>query len=371
MNDFELILDKLVGQQNERIIPAMVPKDMVNLSSNDYLGLQGNDCIWQSFSSVYGFSSAMMSSCSSRLLTGNSIEHELLEQLLASLYGKESALIFNSGYHANIGILPALTTASDLIVADKYVHASLIDGFRLSEATLMRYRHNDCNHLESILAKNRDKFKNIFIVTESIFSMDGDLAPLQAIVGLKEQFGCFLYVDEAHALGVRGSRGLGIAEELGCMDSVELIVGTFGKAIASTGAYVVCNNIIKRMLVNRCRSLIFSTAIAPVNCARTRFILSQMDSFAPLRENLFRLTDAMSEITGARQQSHIVPFITGSNESAVNLSKHLRDNGFYVLPIRHPTVPLSQARLRFSLSANLSVNDIVPLKTLIDGFKMD
>ncbi len=354
-----------------RHLPPPVPHSMVNLSSNDYLGLLHETSLWDEFCKLYQPTVQSMSACSSRLLTGNSLEHIELEQLLASLYQKEAALLFNSGYHANIGILPALTDHKDLILADKRVHASLIDGMQLCHADTLRFQHNDCEHLDRLLIKKRHLYNRVFIVTESIFSMDGDLAPMEELIMLKNKYNCFLYVDEAHAIGVRGNNGLGLLEELGLMNEVELIVATFGKALASTGAFVACNQTIQSMLVNHCRSLIFTTALPPINIAWTHFILSRMPHFAPKRENLRLLSQFMGNLIGQQPPSPIIPVVVGSNERAVGLSRYLQENHFYVLPIRHPTVPKGQARLRISLTANLTTNNLSPLKVLLDEYPMD
>ena len=191
-------------------------REMLNLSSNDYLGLSSNPRLIEEFRSetdVMAYSAA-----SSRLLSGNHQYYKMLEDDLASLYDKEAALVFNSGYHANIGILPALTGKRDLIVADKLVHASIIDGLRLSDAQMVRYRHLDYEHLQSLLTQHREEYENVFIVTESVFSMDGDVADLQQLCEIKKEFDAFLYVDEAHAIGVRGTNGLGCCEEQACTE---------------------------------------------------------------------------------------------------------------------------------------------------------
>ncbi len=371
MKEYKALLENLSLANNLRTISPTVPSRMINLSSNDYLGLLGNHQLWDEFVSTYNPSAAMMGSCSSRLLTGNTPRHEMLEELLATLYNREASLLFNSGYHANIGILPALTTSHDLIIADKYVHASIIDGIRLSSATFIRFRHNDLNHLEKILTANRHKHKRVFIVTESIFSMDGDKASLIDIINLKNRFNCILYVDEAHAVGVRGNKGLGLAEECGIIDDIDLIVGTLGKAVASMGAFIICSRTIREVLINTARPLIFSTAIPPINCAWSHFILSKMDSFSHLRQNLINTSKILAEISNQHTDSQIIPFTTGSNESAVALAHHLQENGYYVMPIRHPTVPAGEARVRFSLTANISPDDISPLKELLHGYSMD
>ena len=302
------------------------------------------------------------SAASSRLLSGNHEYYTLLERDLNELYGKGAALVFGSGYHANIGILPALAGKRDLIIADKLVHASIIDGTRLSRATTVRYRHLDYGHLQEILASEREKHENVFIVTESVFSMDGDVADLQQLCEIKREFDALLYVDEAHAIGTRGTNGLGCCEEQGCIADVDLIVGTFGKALASQGAFLVCEELFKEFLVNTQRSLIFSTALPPVNVAWTRFVLHRATDLFADRSRLASIAGKLREALIARGletrgASHVVPCLCGSNENSSYLARQFRDNGFFVLPIRYPTVPKNNARLRFSLNAAIPDED--------------
>jgi len=206
-------LQELQAMGNFRILRDAIPVEMLNLSSNDYLSLKTNEELYEEFLDEISINNYHFTAASSRLLAGNSQEYIDLEELLQELYNRESALVFNSGYHANCGILPAIAGANDLIVADKLVHASIIDGLRLGQAKYERFRHLDYEHLERILEENKGACENIFIVTETIFSMDGDIADLPKLVEIKKKYGAFLYVDEAHALGVRGETGLGIAEE--------------------------------------------------------------------------------------------------------------------------------------------------------------
>ena len=337
-------------------------REMLNLSSNDYLGLSSNPRLIQEFRAETDVMALPYSAVSSRLLSGNHEYYKMLEDDLADLYDKEAALVFNSGYHANIGILPALTGKKDLIIADKLVHASIIDGLILSEAEMLRYRHADYDHLRNLLVQNREKYENVFIVTESVFSMDGDIADLQQLCEIKKEFDAFLYVDEAHAVGVRGTNGLGCCEEQACTEDIDFIVGTFGKAFASMGAFVVCEELFREFLINTQRSLIFTTALPPVNVAWTRFVLNRMPDFYDLR---IKLAEISAKLRGVLQErgfetkgeSHIVPMICGSNESSVEMSELLRDNGFFVLPVRYPTVPKNEARIRFSLNASIPVED--------------
>ncbi|MDR1415154.1 MAG: 8-amino-7-oxononanoate synthase [Odoribacteraceae bacterium] len=336
-------------------------REMLNLSSNDYLGLASNPALYEAFKRETDVEALAYSSSSSRLLSGNHAYYTLLERDLADMYTKEAALVFASGYHANIGILPALAGKRDLIIADKLVHASIIDGARLSDAEFARYHHLDYDHLRETLFKSREQYENVFIVSESIFSMDGDVADLQELCDIKREYDALLYIDEAHAAGTRGTNGLGCCEEQGCIRDIDFIVGTFGKAFASHGAYVACDDLFKEYLVNTQRSLIFTTALPPIIVAWTRFILRGMPARLPERERLAVIADRLrAALTGrgyVTGGSHIVPCLCGSNEASVTLSRQFRDNGFFVLPIRYPTVPKNGARLRFSLNAAIPDED--------------
>ena len=352
---------------------------MLNLSSNDYLGLASERSLAEEFAdSLHSTSSGggwlPLSSSSSRLLTGNHEAYGALEERLAAMYGRESALVLSSGYHMNSGVLPALCDRKTLILADKLVHASLIDGIRLCEGRCIRFRHQDYAQVESILEKETGAYERIFIVTESIFSMDGDLAPLQRLVELKRRWpSVMLYVDEAHAVGVRGANGLGLAEECGCIGDIDLLCGTFGKALASVGAYVVCDRVIKEYLVNKMRTLIFTTALPPVNVAWSLFIMERLQQFGGRREHLDKISSEVRKAFALRGMqmpsgSHIIPMIIGSSADAVLRAEDMQRHGFYVLPIRPPTVPEGTSRLRFSLTASLKEEDIAKLIEYETGF---
>ena len=337
-------------------------KEMLNLSSNDYLGLSSNPRLLDEFRAETDVMALAYSAASSRLLSGNHQYYKMLEDDLADIYDKEAALVFNSGYHANIGILPALAGKHDLIVADKLVHASIIDGLRLSDAQMLRYRHLDYDHLRNLLLHHREEYENVFIVTESIFSMDGDVADLQQLCEIKKEFDAFLYVDEAHAIGVRGTNGLGCCEEQACTEEIDFIVGTFGKAFASMGAFVVCEQMFREYLINTQRSLIFTTALPPINVAWTRFILNRMPDFYDLRLKLAKVSERLKSVLNekgfeTRGNSHIVPMVCGSNENSIEMANLLQENGFFALPVRYPTVPKNEARIRFSLNASIPMED--------------
>ncbi|MBI9033061.1 MAG: 8-amino-7-oxononanoate synthase [Bacteroidales bacterium] len=332
---------------------------LLNLSGNDYLGLASeNDFL----STEKKLSFQDLTSSSSRLLTGNSLAYHELELAISASYAK-SCLVFNSGYHANTGILPALCTKNDVILADKLVHASLIDGIRLSQAQWLRFNHMDYDQLERLIQKHSETAENIFVVVESIYSMDGDVTNLNKLVEFKKKYGIILYVDEAHAAGIRGDKGLGLAEEQNCLEEIDVITGTFGKALASVGAYTVCSAVVKEYLINRCRTLIFTTALPPVSVYHSikTWKLSLVSN--EKRIHLRKLSDYFREQLqqmGLKTfgDSHIVPLISGDNASAIELSEKLKNNGFLAMPIRHPAVPKGTARIRFSLSATLTKDDI-------------
>lgn len=337
---------------------------MLNLSSNDYLGLNSDESLVRQFMSEVDYSAMLMSSSSSRLLTGNFKIYDELEKLLAAMFSRESALVFNSGYHMNMGILPAISDSSTLILADKLVHASLIDGIRLCSAKCIRYRHQDYMQLEKLLEKHTSEFSRIIVVTESIFSMDGDIANLSLLVELKKRFGnVMLYVDEAHGIGVRGAKGLGLAEEQECLQDIDFLCGTFGKALCSVGAYVVCDNVVREYLVNKMRTIIFTTALPPVNVAWTKFIVERLADFSDRRAHLdeisARLCSAFEENgCGSVSSSHIIPMIVGASADAIIKAEEMQKKGVYVLPVRPPTVPEGTSRLRFSLTASITDDDL-------------
>lgn len=375
MKDYQSILNQLEEGGNLRRLPYVVHKGqwiekegrtMLNLSSNDYLGLASRTDLYDAFFDEWKEKGYPLSSSSSRLLTGNFTVYGELEQLMAERFGREAALLFNSGYHANTGILPALADKHTLILADKLVHASLIDGILLSGAPFLRYRHNDYNQLEMLLKKHAGQYEQIFIVTESIFSMDGDMVDLPRLVELKKSYpDILLYVDEAHAIGVRGKNGLGIAEEQDCIQDIDLLIGTFGKALASMGAYVICSRTIREYLVNCMRPLIFSTALPPIQIAWTRFIFERLPLFGELREKLaltgHLLAGALEGKGGEISESHIIPFIVGENKECILKAEELQRKGFYCLPVRPPTVPKGTARIRFSLTAEVTSEQIIQL----------
>lgn len=369
-------LQQLEAASNLRHLPALIHdgrdvivngQRMLNLSSNDYLGLAADRRLREAFLETLTPDTFLPTSSSSRLLTGNFTGYTELEQELARLFGTEAALVFNSGYHANTGILPAVSDAQTLILADKLVHASLIDGIRLSAARCIRYRHNDLAQAGRLVEEHHQAYSRIILVTESIFSMDGDEADLRALVALKKRYdNLLLYVDEAHAFGVRGPQGLGCAEEAGCIGDIDFLVGTFGKAAASAGAYIVCRQVVRDYLINRMRTFIFTTALPPVNIAWTLFIVRKLADMQERREHLAHIGRLLRDALTARSYtcpstSHIVPLMVGPSADTVLRADQLQRHGFYALPVRPPTVPEGTSRIRFSLTADVRADEILRL----------
>lgn len=369
-DDYKRILEELKSHSHFRNLKNFEKKDekyiyykgkkLLNLSSNNYLNIADNQAITQEFldniGNRYSFGSA-----SARLLTGTLPVYQELEELLSSLYGKESALLYNSGYHANVGISSALNQKGDVIFSDKLNHASIIDGMRLSDGKFFRFPHNDMHALEKLLERERKNFNNAFIITESVFSMDGDIEDLKKIVELKKKYNCIMIIDEAHAFGVFGEKGLGVAEELGIIDDVDLLVGTFGKAIGSMGAFVTGSKTMIDFLINKSRSFIFSTALPPINIAFSKWIIeTQISKTAQKRKNMLNLAKKFGS------QSHIIPVVIGENKDTVDLCEVLFHNGYFTLPIRPPTVPVGTSRLRLSLTADIREEELQTLKEKID-----
>ena len=338
-------------------------KNYLNLSSNDYLGIGSNIHFQNEFFNYLTENklndAPIFTSSSSRLLTGNSKFYTELDNLITNTYQKEKCLVFNSGYHINIGLLSSLADKGDVIFSDKLNHASIIDGLKLSNADFYRYNHLNYEHLESLLQKHRNNYRNAIIVTESVFSMDGDIANLQKLVELKEKYNCLLYVDEAHAVGVFGEKGLGICEEMNVIDKIDIITGTFGKALASIGAFCVVNEILYQYIINTARSLIFTTALPPLNLLWNKFVFEKIVKMKKEREYLKNLSytfkDKLKNLyLSTISQSQIIPIIIGDNEKTLNFAKIFQENDILLMAIRPPTVPEGTSRLRLSLTSNIT-----------------
>lgn len=321
-----------------------------NFSSNDYLGLATDPRIASAL--LDGVARHGAGAGASRLLTGTHPAHRHLEDALAAAKGTEAALVFSSGFATAVGTLPALATKGDTLILDKLCHACLIDGARLSGATIRVFPHNDLEKLGRLLdsaCTGADRDARVIVVTESVFSMDGDLCPLREIVELKEQHGALLLLDEAHAFGVLGPTGLGLAEQLGLQDRIDFQMGTLSKGAGLAGGFIATSRAFAELLINRARSFVFSTAPPPALChaATTALELITSADGSALRQSLRQHIDILTN----DHPSPIIPVILGENELALSTSQALEQAGFLVPAIRYPTVPRGSARLRISLSA--------------------
>jgi 8-amino-7-oxononanoate synthase len=356
----------LAEREDEGVLRRLVPVDrpvepvverdggrLVNLSSNNYLGLAGHPAVAEAMARAAARGAG---ATASRLVAGTDREVLELEERIAAFDGAEAALVFGSGYLANVGVLSALVGRGDAVFSDRLNHASIIDGVRLSRAAVHRYDHADADHLEVLLAR-ADGTARKLIVTESVFSMDGDVAPLEAIVALAERYGAALVVDEAHAGGVFGPEGQGYVRELGLAERVDLTIGTFGKAFGVYGAYASGRRLWIEYLVNTCRPFIFTTGLPPAVIGGIGAALDLVREAGDLRRDLLRkamrfrarLDELGYDTCGSTTQ--IVPAVVGGNEAALSLAEALQARGVLGVAIRPPTVPEGTARVRFSLTA--------------------
>ena len=343
-----------VVESSQGTLIRIAGRELVNFSSNDYLGLASHPALAEAMAESAQRSGT--GSTASRLICGTTAEHAALEEELAAAKGTEAALVFSTGVAAATGTIPALVGRGDVVILDKLAHACLIDGVHASGAKMRVFPHNDLAKLESHLKWARETHPKgrVLIVTESVFSMDGDLAPLRELVELKERHGAILLLDEAHAVGVRGSGAQGLAGELGLADRIEIQMGTLGKALGVSGGYIAGSRVLIDFLINRARSFIFSTAPSPAVAAACRVSLRIVQSTegdtlrTRLKENIALLASGLNR---SAPPSAIVPRIVGSEEAALKAATRLNDAGFFVPAIRYPTVPRKTARLRITLSA--------------------
>jgi len=329
-------------------------REVINFSSNNYLGIANHPALAAAAKEAidrYGCGSG-----ASRLISGNMTLHEELETKLARFKGTGAALVFNSGFQANTGILSTLTGEGDAIFSDALNHASIIDGCRLSRAKSIVYAHGDLDQLESAL-KLEVEARRKLIVTETIFSMDGDEAPLGGIVELAERYGAMVMVDEAHATGIFGSTGAGIVAKLGLGERVAVQMGTLGKALGGFGAYVAGSRALRELLINRCRSFIFTTSLPPAIMAMAMAAIDLVQQEPERREALWnncRLLQAGLRELGfslGSSESPILPLVIGDAGKCMQFSERLLEKGIFAQGIRPPTVPPGTSRLRITLMA--------------------
>ena len=357
---------------------TMGGKALLNFSSNDYLGLANEPEIKEAaIKAVEQFGAG---AGASRLICGSLGPHEQLDQTLAGFKGVDAALSFSSGYAAALGTIGALVGKDDVIVIDKLVHACIVDAARLSGAKLRVFAHNDLNELEEILQWTQKQApvsvarkRQVLVVTESVFSMDGDHAPLAEIVHLKNKFGAWLMVDEAHATGIYGKNGRGLAEQAGIAEQIEVQMGTLGKALGASGGYIGGSRALIDLLINRARSFIFSTAPVPAAAAAATAGIRFVQSAAgEARRNALwqRVKDfrAATEITDSGFQSAIIPVIIGDETKAVAAAASLLRENIFVPAIRYPTVARGKARLRITITASHSEADVQKLTKAVKPF---
>jgi 8-amino-7-oxononanoate synthase len=346
-------------------------KSFLNFSSNDYLGLANHPALkTAAIEAVEKFGAG---AGASRLICGSLAPFHELEETLASFKGTEAALTFSTGYAAAAGTITALCGKDDIIILDKLVHACIVDAAKLSGAKLRIFAHNDLDDLEEKLrwaAKSKSAIGNrqsaILIATESVFSMDGDTAPLREMVALKEKYGAWLMVDEAHATGILGQNGRGLADELGVSRQIEIQMGTLGKALGASGGYICGSRALIDLLVNQARSFIFSTAPVPAAAAAATagLQIAQSAEGEKLRASLRQHISEFQPAVGNRQSAiptAILPVILGDEAKALSAANNLREQGIFVPAVRFPAVARGAARLRVTLTATHSADDVSTL----------
>jgi len=335
-------------------------KNFLNFSSNDYLGFANNRELKQHM--VNAINEYGIGAGSSQLVTGHIEPHEKLEKKLATFFNKKSALVFSSGYHANLAIASTLINKNTIIFQDKLNHASLVDAALLSKGKLVRYRHCDLIHLKSLLEKY--KGNELVVMTDGVFSMDGDYAPLIGITKLCRTYNALLIVDDAHGIGVLGENGAGIAEEMGLEKKIDLLIGTFGKSFGAAGAFIVGSETIIEAFIQKARTYIYTTALLPSLAATIIHTLNMIKESNDMRLHIRELVadyKKLSKKAGVRVSkfdSHIQPLIIGGANETIQVSKALYKKNILVSAIRPPTVPKDTSRLRISITAAHTKKDI-------------
>ena len=308
----------------------------------------------------------------SRLINGNLEIHEALESELAEFLGTEAALVFSTGYMANVGVIPALAGLGDVVASDALSHASIIDGCRLSRAEVRVFPHGDLDCLEQVLRETASTRREVLVVVDGVYSMDGDVAPLAELVPLAKRWGATVLVDDAHGTGTLGATGRGSSELCGVERDVDVVLGTLGKSLGSFGAFVACSRALRDLLVNTARSFIFSCALAPPQVAAARAALEIMRREPWRRERLSQNADrlrnglAQRGISTAPSTTHILPVIVGGNDATMKLCERLLENGVYAQGIRHPSVPEGTARLRIAPMATHRTSEIDHLVDVLE-----
>ncbi|MBF0522780.1 MAG: 8-amino-7-oxononanoate synthase [Candidatus Omnitrophica bacterium] len=343
-------------------------KEYLNFCSNDYLGLANDKRLKDAAKEC--ITKEGLGSGASRLVCGNLSAHVELEKSLAEFKGTESALVFNTGYMANVGIISALFDRQDMIFADKLNHASIVDGILLSQAKFKRYPHNDMGALEELLKTETGKKR--VIITDSVFSMDGDLAPLDKIVELAKKYDCLVMIDEAHAFGIMGKNGKGLVEHFGVEKEIDIQMGTLSKAVGSFGAYVCGSSKLKTFLVNKARSFIYTTALPPSVAAASKMGIDIIRQDLALRQKLWDNTKMLHQelkrlgFNIMNTETPITPIFVGDAVEAIHFSKKLFEAGILISAIRPPTVPQNTSRLRLTVTAGHAKEDMMQLLSVLE-----
>lgn len=347
------------GAQGRKII--LDGKEVLNFCSNNYLGLADDPRLREA--AIECIKEEGVGSGASRLICGNMTAHRELEEEIARFKGARSCLTFSTGYMANVGIISSVFSRDDMIFCDRLNHASIIDGIILSQAKFKRYPHNDMQALEEMLC-SATGFRRRGIITDSVFSMDGDIAPLDKIVELARKYDCLVMIDEAHALGVMGQNGKGLAEHFGVEDKIDIQMGTLSKAAGSFGAYCCGSKELIELLVNKARSFIYTTALPPAVAASARKAVEIIRDEPALRQKLWSNTEYFQKAIVAlgfdtlSSSTPIIPIVVGDSALAVEFSKRLLEQGIFVGAIRPPTVPAGTARLRLTVMATHTREDL-------------
>lgn len=333
-------------------------QDFLNLSSNDYMGFGNNTLLIEEFYKKYP--NLGLSSCSSRLISGSYPLVMKLEELAESIY-KKPVLFFNSGFDCNCCVIETFCDEKTLVISDKLNHASIHDGILHSKATLLRYRHLDLSHLKILLKKNKDKFENIFVISETIYSMDGDCVHLEELINLKKEFNFLLVIDEAHSFGVYS---YGMAHNKNLIEYIDFLTIPLGKGGGSTGSYLICNQLYKDYIINKGRKFIYTTALPPINIAWNLFILEKMELFKDKRQYLIELQELAHSLVkkynlNTLSTTHIISIIIGDNERLDKITNYLKEKKYFVYGVKEPTVPKGTSRIRIGLSPSLSKDNII------------
>ncbi|WP_373479171.1 8-amino-7-oxononanoate synthase [Geminocystis sp.] len=344
---------------------------LVNFASNDYLGLACDKRLMNA--AIQAIQEFGTGATGSRLVSGHRQLHENLENAIASWKNTEKALVFSSGYTANIGVIASLVNQKDLIFSDEYNHSSLKNGAKLSQAQIIEYKHCNCAELEEKLVKNRHNYRHCLIITDTVFSMDGDLCPLPEMMAIANKYDCWLLIDEAHATGVMGKTGGGCLEHFEVKGENIIEIGTLSKAMGSLGGYVAGSEVLINFLKNRCQTWIYTTGLSPADAGAAlkaiEIIQEEPQRRRQLWENIKLLKQELNsfKMSFMPSESAIICLKSKNAEDAVKFSLKLKENGFFVPAIRPPTVPTS--RLRFSVMATHKPEDFRRLKTILDSYQ--